>query len=123
MLGQHERALGAESLDTLATRSNLAAAYLAAGRTNDAVELNQAIVHSYERIVGLEDPDTLTSLSNLASSYQAIGRVDDAVGVNEKVLEAASPMKSDLSLKKLQVSLNRFVGIISTKNMPCSAAN
>ena len=61
-----------------ATRGNLANAYQAAGRADDAIAIFEPLLADRERILGAEHPDTLTTRGNLAGAYDAAGRTDDA---------------------------------------------
>jgi tetratricopeptide (TPR) repeat protein len=81
-----ERLLGAEHPDTLSSRSNLAVAYWAAGRTAEAVVLYEWVLADCERLLGAEYPDTLTARNNLALAYQDAGRTAEAVVLLEQAL-------------------------------------
>ena len=70
------RILGPEHPDTLTARANLASSYRQAGRTNDAIKIEEQVVGDRERILGPEHPNTLTARANLASSYRQAGRSD-----------------------------------------------
>ena len=72
-----QRLLGAEHPDTLTARANLATSYQAAGRTDQAITLLEAVLADTERLLGAEHPDTLTVRQNLAIAQQgtdAMGR-------------------------------------------------
>ncbi|WP_258037295.1 MULTISPECIES: tetratricopeptide repeat protein [unclassified Streptomyces] len=81
-----ERLLGADHPDTLTTRSNLASSYSDAGRTQEAIELQEWVLADEERLLGADHPDTLTTRSNLASSYSDAGRTQEAIELKERVL-------------------------------------
>jgi tetratricopeptide (TPR) repeat protein len=81
-----ERLLGADHLETLDSRNNLANAYYAAGRAAEAIKLHERTLVAYERVLGLDDPSTLTSRNNLAISYQAAGRAAMAIPLHEQTL-------------------------------------
>jgi tetratricopeptide (TPR) repeat protein len=81
-----ERLLGSEHPETLAARANLASSYWSAGRTNDAITLEEEILADSERLLGAEHPKTLTARANLAGSYSSAGRTDDAITLEEQVL-------------------------------------
>ncbi|WP_189136043.1 tetratricopeptide repeat protein, partial [Wenjunlia tyrosinilytica] len=81
------RRLGPHHLDTLTARSNLAASYWQAGRTDDAIQLNEQVLDESERILGPHHPDTLTARNNLANSYAQARRTDDAIQLHEQVLD------------------------------------
>ncbi|MDO5697972.1 MAG: tetratricopeptide repeat protein, partial [Dermatophilus congolensis] len=67
--------------DTLNTRNNLAIAYRAAGRTSEAITLNEATLTDRERLLGPDHPDTLNTRNNLAIAYRAVGRDGEADGL------------------------------------------
>ncbi|MFB7216125.1 tetratricopeptide repeat protein, partial [Streptomyces sp. NPDC056255] len=89
VLTDYERLLGNEHPDTLASRANLAASYWQAGRTNDAIEIEEHVLTDYERLLGNEHPDTLTSRSNLAALYWQAGRVVSALRLSVRILRTA----------------------------------
>jgi tetratricopeptide (TPR) repeat protein len=79
-------ALGEEEPRTLTARSNLAASYWQAGRTDEAIQLQETVLSDSQRILGPDHPDTLTARSNLAASYWQAGRTDEAIQLGEAVL-------------------------------------
>jgi tetratricopeptide (TPR) repeat protein len=81
--------LGAEHPDTLASRSNLAGAYLSAGRPDEAIALYQQTLADYERVLGADHPNALISRSNLATAYQLAGRPAEAASLLERTLARA----------------------------------
>lgn len=81
-----ERMLGADHPDTLASRSNLAVAYRAAGRTTEAFPLYQRTLADCERVLGASHPDTLMSRRNLATAYHAAGRTVAATALLQRTL-------------------------------------
>lgn len=88
LLAQLERILGESHPDTLSTRSNLAAAYLTAGRPTEAIALSQQVLGQHERALGAESLDTLATRSNLAAAYLAAGRTNDAVELNQAIVHS-----------------------------------
>jgi tetratricopeptide (TPR) repeat protein len=72
--------------DILASRSILAIAYQAAGRTGDAITLFELILAQMERLLGSDDPDTLASRNNLANAYRDVGRAAEAITLFEQTL-------------------------------------
>jgi RNA polymerase sigma factor (sigma-70 family) len=78
-----ERLLGPDHPDTLNARNSLAAAYLAAGRVDDAIPLFEQALAVLQRELGPDHPDTLTSQNNLASAYQDAGRAAEAIQLYE----------------------------------------
>ena len=73
--------------DTLTSRNNLASAYNAVGRLDDAIALHEQNLKDSTRILGPNHPDTLTSRNNLANAYQAAGRLHDAITLHEQNLK------------------------------------
>ena len=61
-----ERVLGPDHPRTLASRNDLANAYLAAGRAAEATPLFERTLADSERVLGSDHPDTLISRNNLA---------------------------------------------------------
>jgi tetratricopeptide (TPR) repeat protein len=88
LLADHERVLGPDHPDTLQSRNNLAIAYQAAGRTEEAIGLHEQTLATRERILGPDHPDTLASRNNLANAYQEAGRAGEAIGLHEQTLAA-----------------------------------
>ena len=86
LLADYERILGADHPDTLRTRSDLAVAYQAAGRFNEAIALGERVLADEERILGAEAPAVLTARNNLAHAYQAAERADEAIPLYEGAL-------------------------------------
>ena len=80
------RILGADHPDTLRARNNLAAAYYAARRVNEAIPLFEKTLKAQTQILGPNHPDTLTSSNNLANAYQEAGRLNDAIPLLEETL-------------------------------------
>ena len=75
-----------EHPDTLTARHNLALSYGQAGRTTDAIALQETVLTDRERLLGPEHPDTLKARNNLALSYWQAGRTTDAITLQETVL-------------------------------------
>lgn len=67
------RVLGADHPQTLASRSNLAAAYEVAGDLDRAIPLQEQTLADRLRILGEDHPDTLTSRNNLAERVRVLG--------------------------------------------------
>jgi tetratricopeptide (TPR) repeat protein len=80
-----ERLLGADHPDTLAAVQRLIAAYLAAGRTTDAVRWVQWVLDRRVRTLGRDHPDVLAARRDLGHALVAAGQLDDAVGVLEQL--------------------------------------
>lgn len=60
-----ERLVGPEHLDTLRARAKLAFSYRSAGRTGEAIAIEEQVVADRERLLGPEHPDTLSTRSAL----------------------------------------------------------
>jgi tetratricopeptide (TPR) repeat protein len=78
--------LGPDHRDTLLSLNNLATAYQAAGRPDEAIPLLEQTLADRERILGPDHADTLASRSGLATGYQAAGRTDEAIPLHEQTL-------------------------------------
>ena len=70
------------------SRNNLANAYRAAGRLDEAITLHEQTLAARERVLGPDHPDTLNSRNNLAIAYQDAGRLDEAITLHEQTLAA-----------------------------------
>ncbi len=81
------RVLGPDHPDTLSSRNNLALAYSAAGRTAEAITLQQANRKLEESKLGPDHPSTLDSRNNLAFAYQSAGRTAEAITMGEATLK------------------------------------
>jgi hypothetical protein len=73
--------------DTLASRHNLAAAYAQAGRTAEAIALNEATLKLKEAKLGPEHPDTIQTRNNLAAAFWRAGRSDRSIPLFEQTLK------------------------------------
>jgi len=78
--------LGPEHPHTLAALANLGASYRPAGRTAEAIAIEEQVVADSERVQGPEHPDTLTARANLATSYWSAGRTAEAIAIHEQVV-------------------------------------
>ncbi|MFJ4796358.1 tetratricopeptide repeat protein [Kitasatospora purpeofusca] len=81
-----ERLLGANHPGTLTARGNLASSYGRAGRTAEAIVLEERVLAERERLLGGDHSDTLTARGNLATSYWQAGRTAEAIVLEERVL-------------------------------------
>jgi tetratricopeptide (TPR) repeat protein len=86
LVAASERVLGPDHPQTLASRGNLAIAYRAVGRLDEAISLNEQTLADRERVQGPDHPDTLGARSNLAGDYWAAGRLDEAISLQEQTL-------------------------------------
>jgi tetratricopeptide (TPR) repeat protein/transcriptional regulator with XRE-family HTH domain len=80
------RVLGESHPDALTARGDLALAYWAVGRLDEAVPMFQAVLADCERVLGMSHPDTLATQNNLALAYQDVDRLDDAIPLFETVM-------------------------------------
>ncbi|MFD6397614.1 tetratricopeptide repeat protein [Nocardia sp. NPDC060249] len=85
-LTDNQRVLGADHLDTLSTRNNLAATYWSAGRTAEAIPLFERTLADRARVLGADHPDTLQSRNNLAATYESAGRFAETIPLHERTL-------------------------------------
>ena len=91
-----DETLGPDQPRTLASRNNLASAYLSAGRINEAIPLFEQNLADRERVLGADHPDTLTSRNDLAGAYWSAGRLEQAIDLFEQNLaEALSVLGPD----------------------------
>ena len=74
MVADAEQVHGPEHADTFGAQDELAAAYLAAGRYPDAIDLYRRTLADRERSQGSRHPETMTTRQCLADSYLASGR-------------------------------------------------
>ncbi|GAB2803234.1 tetratricopeptide repeat protein [Streptomyces daliensis] len=79
-------ALGAEHPETVRARAGLAASYRSAGRTDEAIPLQENVLADRERRLGPDHSDTLDARADLAHSYWQAGRTDEAIPLEEGVL-------------------------------------
>ncbi|MFI1979516.1 FxSxx-COOH system tetratricopeptide repeat protein [Streptomyces wedmorensis] len=80
-----ERILGGDDPHTLNARASLAASYWLAGRTSEAIAIEEQVLADRERVLGHDHPDTLHARASLAASYYQDGRTDEAIAIEEQV--------------------------------------
>ena len=80
-----ERLLGADHPHTLAAVQRLISAYLAAGRTTDAVRWVQWVVERRARSLGSGHHEVLVARRDLGHALVAAGQLRDAIGVLDQV--------------------------------------
>ena len=80
--------LGSDHPDVLIAHDNLAGAFGAAGRFDDAVRLYKQVIASRSRIQGDTHPDTLKSRNNLACIYRDAGKIAEAMAEHKLILAA-----------------------------------
>jgi tetratricopeptide (TPR) repeat protein len=88
LVADHERVLGPDHRDTLASRGNLGEAYRNSGRAAEAIAVGEQNLAGFERLVGPDHRDTLTSRNNLAIAYEEAGRTAEAITLHEQTLAA-----------------------------------
>ncbi|WP_050490872.1 MULTISPECIES: tetratricopeptide repeat protein [Streptomyces] len=86
LAAESERLLGSEHPDTVIAWANLAASYGRAGRTEEAIGIEERVVAVRERLLGSDHLGTVRGWANLAVSYGHAGRVQEAVGIEERVV-------------------------------------
>lgn len=80
------RVLGVDHRYTLASRNDLARAYLQMGDLARAMPLLRKTLLGYEQILGDDHPDTLTARHNLAVAYYSAGKLSRAIPLLEQNL-------------------------------------
>ena len=83
-------ALGSHHPSILSPRHNLADAYRASGRLDQAIPLYKQTLEDSTRILGPDHPSTLTSRDDLADAYRDAGRFDEAIILYEQVFSGRS---------------------------------
>ncbi|MFQ6030676.1 MAG: tetratricopeptide repeat protein, partial [Dehalococcoidia bacterium] len=78
---------GVDNTTALNFANNLADAYHAVGRYEEAIALNQETLKIREQVQGPEHPDTLSSRNNLAAAYHAIGHYEQAIELHQETLK------------------------------------
>jgi tetratricopeptide (TPR) repeat protein len=86
LVAASERVLGPDHSDTRVGRNNLANAYQAAGRFDEAITLHEQVLAARERVLGPDHRATLASRNNLANAYRTAGRLDEMTTLHEQVL-------------------------------------
>jgi tetratricopeptide (TPR) repeat protein len=86
VLADAVRILGDDHPDTLASRSDLAYAFLSTWRMQEAIPLYEQAIADSIRVLGRDQPATLASQSNLAQAYRYAGRLAEAIELLEQVL-------------------------------------
>jgi len=71
--------LGSAHADAVATRDRLAAAYEAAGRFAEAIEVFRTALTERERNQGPDHPETIAARAHLAHAFASAGRPADAI--------------------------------------------
>jgi tetratricopeptide (TPR) repeat protein len=103
LLPDRERVLGAEHPGALATRCNLAAAYLVAGRGDEAIEILKALQPDYERILGADHHEVVTTRKLLAAARPGAGqehRRDSGTGTACDAARRSRPVEARADLRQ-----------------------
>ena len=82
----HDRELGADHPDTLATIHSLARAYLGAGKPLDAAQLLEPVCGLRRETLGLDHPDTLAGMNDLARCYYRLKEHAKALELREEIV-------------------------------------
>jgi tetratricopeptide (TPR) repeat protein len=90
-----ERVLGADHVDTLAARGNLANAYLDAGRVAEVVPILEGTLADFERVMGAGHSFTEDHRARLAFAYQRAGRVTEAIALYGRALAVFERLLGD----------------------------
>ena len=88
LVADSERVLGPDDPDTLRSRNNLAVAYRAAGRTDEAITLHEQTLAAQERVLGPDHPDTVAAAQQPRPRLQDAGRTGEAITIFEQTLAA-----------------------------------
>lgn len=83
-LGVAGALLGPHHPHTVTARANLAFSFWQAGRTKEAIAVEEEVFADRKRLLGPNHPHTIEALANLAVSYRQDGRTADAVALSEQ---------------------------------------
>ncbi|KGO41142.1 Tetratricopeptide-like helical [Penicillium expansum] len=87
-LEAHERNLGPEHPETLASVSNLGSVLRKQGKYKEAKAMHLRVLEGREKALGLEHPDTLDSVSKLGSVLRRQGIYKEAEAMHRRVFES-----------------------------------
>ncbi len=96
-------AQGADHPATLTAQSQLAGAYVAAGRRDEAIALYERALPAIRAALGADHPNTLWTQHNLARTLRDAGRLDEALALFERTLEASRARRGDAHPDTLDV--------------------
>jgi len=82
-----EGLLGPDHPDTLTSRNNLAGAYRAVGRLEEAITLYEQVTKDCARILGEDHPLTKTVRKNLEAAQQELAQEKDESPTEESAQE------------------------------------
>jgi tetratricopeptide (TPR) repeat protein len=108
-LSAAKRILGDEHPNTLTTRANLASSYWSAGRTDEALAIEEELLRDSERIRGNDHPRTVTARANLAISYWSTGHSKAAITVLERVVSDSERISGENDQNTLTARSNLAV--------------
>ena len=86
LLADREQVLGETHPSTLQSRNNLACAYQAAVRLDEAIPLYERTLADSEQVLGETHPNTLGCRNNLAAAYNQAGRLAEAIPLYKRTL-------------------------------------
>ncbi len=105
--------IGDKHLQMLTSREDLANSYWSAGRTQDAITLEERILADAVAILGDKHADTLIYRANLATSYWSAGRTQDAIALEEQVLADCATILGDSHPDTLTARANLATSYLS----------
>lgn len=85
LLPRYENVFGAEHLDTLQMRNNIAISLRCLGRFDEALEFDAKTFEIRDRLLGPTDTATLTSRFAIARDYRRLGRWQEALDMIREV--------------------------------------
>jgi tetratricopeptide (TPR) repeat protein len=101
---------GPDDEATRTARTNLASAYLLAGRLKDAIPLTERDLADAEQLLGSDDEATLTARGNLANAYEQAGRLRDAMPLLKRNAALSKKLLGRDHLRTLAAVNNLAVG-------------
>ncbi|RFU27703.1 hypothetical protein B7463_g8648, partial [Scytalidium lignicola] len=129
-LGKHEEAaqllkeliawVEANNEDPTMAREALGWAYARLGRTSEAVDLLQDIVHARQALLPPTHPDLLTSQHNLASLYTSNGQPEKAIELLQQIIQIRQKMLSPTH-PDLLTSQHELARAYTSNNQPKKA--
>ncbi|MEU8541796.1 tetratricopeptide repeat-containing serine protease family protein [Streptomyces sp. NPDC048717] len=81
-----EHLLGADHEHSLQAQHSLASAHWQAGRTQDAIALQEHVVAGIKRVLDCDHSLVLAALANLATCYYQEGRIQEAIAIQEQLV-------------------------------------
>jgi tetratricopeptide (TPR) repeat protein len=86
VLAELEKIAVLDQRAAFANRNNLAGAYMAAGRLDEAIAVYKQLLTDASHVLGPDRREVLSTKNNLASAYLSAGRVDEAIALDEQTL-------------------------------------